>query len=108
MMQEPEIKRWTAKRKAELIRQIYKGQTTIEEASREYDLTPSEIERWIDDAEAGMENALKANPKDVAEQYEKQLSDLKEAYGEAMPEVKFLKSCSAISHRPRSSRSVHR
>lgn len=25
-MQEPEIKRWTAKRKAELIRQIYKGQ----------------------------------------------------------------------------------
>ena len=67
------------------------GQTTIEEASREYDLTPSEIERWIDDAEAGMENALKANPKDVAEQYEKQLSDLKEAYGEAMLEVKFLK-----------------
>ena len=98
----------TAKRKAELIRQIYKGQTTIEEASREHDLTPSEIERWIDDAEAGMENALKANPEDVAEQYEKQLSDLKEAYGEAMLEVKFLKSCSGISHRPRSSRSVHR
>ena len=38
-----------------------------------------------------MENALKANPKDVAEQHEKQLSDLKEAYGEAMLEVKFLK-----------------
>jgi transposase-like protein len=35
MMQEPEIKRWTAKRKAELIRQIYKGQTSIEEAARE-------------------------------------------------------------------------
>ena len=43
------------------------------------------------DAEAGMENALKANTKDVAEQCEKQLSDLKEAYGEAMLEVKFLK-----------------
>ena len=41
MMQEPEIKRWTAKHKAELIRQIYKGQTTIEEASREYDLWPA-------------------------------------------------------------------
>lgn len=91
MMQEPEIKRWTAKRKAELIRQIYKGQTSIEEASREYDLTPSEIERWIEDAEAGMENALKANPKDVAEQYERQISELTEAYGEAMLEVKFLK-----------------
>ena len=50
MMQEPEIKRWTAKRKAELIRQVYKGQTSIEKAAREYDLTPSEIERWMDDA----------------------------------------------------------
>jgi len=29
MMQEPEIKRWSAKRKAELIKQIYRGQTTI-------------------------------------------------------------------------------
>ena len=28
MTQQPDIKRWTAKRKAELIRQIYRGQTT--------------------------------------------------------------------------------
>ena len=90
-MQEPEIKRWTAKRKAELIKQIYRGQTTIPEAAREYDLTQAEIETWMTEAETGMENALKANPKDVAEQYEKQLSDLKEAYGEAMLENKFLK-----------------
>ncbi len=91
MMQEPEIKRWTAKRKSELIKQIYRGQTTVPEAAREYDLTQAEIEGWMDDAEAGMENALKANPKDIAEQYEKQLSELKEAYGEAMLENKFLK-----------------
>ena len=91
MMQEPEIKRWTAKRKAELIKQIYLGQTTIQEAAREYDLTQAEIESWMTDAEAGMENALKANPKNVAEQHEKELSELKEAYGEAMLEVKFLK-----------------
>lgn len=91
MMQEPEIKRWTDKRKAELIRQIYKGQTTVNDAAREFDLTPSEVERWIQDAEAGMENALKTNPKDVTEQYEKQLSELKEAYGEAMLELKFRK-----------------
>jgi len=31
---EPEIKRWTAKRKAELIKQIYRGQTTVPEAAR--------------------------------------------------------------------------
>lgn len=91
MMQEPEIKRWTAKRKAELIKQIYRGQTTVPEAAREYDLTQADIECWMADAEAGMENALKMNPKDVAEQYEKQLIELKEAYGEAMLEVKILK-----------------
>ena len=92
MMQEPEIKRWTAKRKAELIKQIYRGQTTVPEAAREYDLTQAEIESWMDDAEAGMENALKANPKDIAEQYEKQLSE---------------KSCNAISIRPRNRSSPH-
>ena len=45
----------------------------------------------MEDADAVMENALKANPKDEAEQYEKQISELTEAYGEAMLEVKFLK-----------------
>ncbi|WP_223177879.1 hypothetical protein [Pseudohalioglobus sediminis] len=45
----------------------------------------------MDDAEAGMENALKTNPKDIAKQYEKQLSELREAYGEDMLENKFLK-----------------
>jgi len=74
-----------------LIKQIYRGQTTIPEAAREYDLTQAEIETWMSEAEAVMDNALKANPKDVAEQYEKRLSELKEAYGEAMLEVKFLK-----------------
>lgn len=91
MNNEPEIKRWTAKRKAELIKQIYRGQTTIAEAARAYDLTQQEIENWMNNAEAGMENALKANPKDVTEQYEQKLKELHEAYGEAMLEVKFLK-----------------
>ena len=31
-----------------------------------------------------MENALRANPQDVREQYERQFKDLQEAYGEAM------------------------
>ena len=61
-MKEPEVKRWTAKRKAELIRQLYRGQTTVSEAARTNDLTQQEIERWLSDAKAGMENALKANP----------------------------------------------
>lgn len=62
------IKRWTAKRKSALVIEIIQGKTTVAEASRSYDLTPSEIENWVDDARKGMENALKANPLDVRQQ----------------------------------------
>ena len=34
-----------------------------------------------------MENALRANPLDVRQEYEKQLRDLQETYGEAMLEL---------------------
>ena len=91
MPQDPDTNSWTDQCKAELIKQIYRGQTTVPEAARHYDLTQQEIEKWMDDAEAGMENALKANPKDIAEQYETQLRELREAYGEAMLELKFRK-----------------
>jgi len=36
-----------------------------------YDLTPSDIENWVYDAPKGMESALKANPRDARQQYEK-------------------------------------
>ncbi len=87
-----EIKRWTAKRKSALVVEVFQGKTTVSEASRSYDLPPSEIESWIEDAKQGMENALKANPTDVREEYEKQLSDLQSAYGEAMLELRARKN----------------
>jgi transposase-like protein len=68
-----EIKRWTAKRKTALVMDIIQGKTTVAEASRAFDLTPSEIEGWVEDARKGMENALRANPLDIREQYERQL-----------------------------------
>jgi transposase-like protein len=58
-----DIKRWTAKRKSALVVDIIQGKTTVAEASRAYDLSPSEIEKWVDDAKRGMENALRANPR---------------------------------------------
>jgi transposase-like protein len=79
-----EIKRWTAKRKTALELEIIQGKTSVAEASRSYDLAPSEIESWVEDGRKGMENALKANSQDVREQYERQLKELQEAYGEAM------------------------
>jgi len=60
----------------------------VAEAARAYDLAPSELEEWVDQCKAGMENALRAKPEDIREQYERQLKDLQEAYGEAMLELR--------------------
>ncbi|MBL3551687.1 DUF1153 domain-containing protein [Rhodovulum sulfidophilum] len=87
MTMDDSIKRWTAKRKTALVIEIIQGKTTVSEASRSFDLTPSEIEGWVEDAKRSMENSLRANPLDIREQYEKQLRDLQEAYGEAMLEL---------------------
>jgi uncharacterized protein YecT (DUF1311 family) len=43
-----------------------------------------------------MENSLRANPLDIREQYEKQLKDLQEAYGEAMLEIRARKKAQAL------------
>ena len=96
MTMEDSIKRWTAKRKTALVIEIIQGKTTVAEASRSFDLSPSEIEGWVDDAKKGMENSLRANPLDIREQYEKQLKDLQEAYGEAMLELRARKKLQAL------------
>ena len=83
-----ENKRWSAKRKSALVMEIIQGKTTVAEASLQFDLTPSELESWVDQAKAGMENALRAKPQDVRQQYEKQINQLQAAYGEAMLELR--------------------
>lgn len=91
-----EFKRWTAKRKAALVTEIIQGKTSVAEASRSFDIPPSEIEDWVDDAKRGMENALRAKPLDIREQYERQLKELQEAYGEAMLELRARKKLASL------------
>lgn len=91
-----ENRRWTAKRKSALVLDIFKGKTTVSEASRAYDLSPSEIEGWIEEATWGMENALRAKPHDIREQYERKVNDLQEAYGEAMLEIRARKKLQSL------------
>jgi len=81
---EEDIKRWTARRKAALVLEIIQGKTTLAEASRSFDVPPSEIEEWVDDAKRGKENALRAKPLEIREEHERQLNELQAAYGEAM------------------------
>ena len=95
-LMDEDIKRWTAKRKSALVLEIIQGKTTVAEASRAYDLPPSELESWVDDGKQGLENALRAKPLDVREQYERQLKDLQEAYGEAMLELRARKKLESL------------
>lgn len=91
-----DVKRWTARRKSALVLDIFQGKTTVSEAARQFDLSPSEIEEWVDQGKAGMENALRAKPEDIREQYERQLRDLQEAYGEAMLELRARKKFQSL------------
>ena len=91
-----DVKRWTARRKSALVLDIIQGKTTVSEAARQFDLSPSEIEEWVGQGKAGMENALRAKPEDIREQYERQLRDLQEAYGEAMLELRARKKFQSL------------
>ena len=95
-MMDEDVKRWTARRKSALVLDIIQGKTTVSEAARQIDLSPSEIEEWVDQGKAGMENALRAKPEDIREQYERQLRDLQEAYGEAMLELRARKKFQSL------------
>lgn len=93
---EEDIKRWTAKRKSALVLEIIQGKTTVAEASRAYDLPPSEIEGWVEEGKRGMENALRTEPLEVREEYERQLKELQAAYGEAMLELRARKKLQSL------------
>jgi transposase-like protein len=93
---EEDFKRWTAKRKAALVTEILQGKISVSEAARSFDLSPSEIEDWVDGGKKGLENALRAKPLDIKEQYERQLKELQEAYGEAMLELRARKKLESL------------
>jgi len=93
---EEDIKRWTARRKAALVLEIIQGKTTVAEASRSFDVPPSEIEEWVEEGKRGMENALRTKPLEIREEYERQLKELQEAYGEAMLELRARKKLQSL------------
>ena len=93
---ESEIKRMTAKRKAEIVMEIFQGKTTVAEVSRQYDLTPAQIEDWMEEARKGMENQLRARPKDIAAMYEEKIKEMKTVIGELTLENLALKKYDAL------------
>ena len=91
MSDEAPAKRWTVKRKSAVVIDIFKGKTTPVEVARQHDLTVAEVERWVEEAERSMENGFRTRPKDVREQYEKELQETREALGDAHLQIYALK-----------------
>jgi transposase-like protein len=99
----PEFKRWTAKRKTQVVLDLLKGKTTVAQICRQFDLTPSEVEGWIEEAQRGMENALRTHPRDLAEAYETRIKELQAKVGELLLQNDALKKLRRLADAEESS-----
>ena len=88
--------RWTAKRKAEIVLQILRQTTTVIDTARENDLTPSEVQSWVDGFLKSGEQGLKGKAGGSQEQAEKEIKELKAAIGELYVENAILKKAKAL------------
>jgi transposase-like protein len=89
--QEPDIKRWTTKRRSALVLEILRGDTTAAEAARKHGLTVAEVEDWKERFLSGAENALRSKPLDEEAQKEAEIKRLKQKVGELVMDMDILK-----------------
>lgn len=85
-----EIKRWTAGRRKELVLQLLRGETTVVESARHFDLKPAEIQHWYDTFLAAGENGLKSKPKEELERKDAEIRKLKQKVGELVMDLDIL------------------
>jgi transposase-like protein len=80
----------TAKRRAALVLEILRGQTTVADAARTHGLKASDIELWKDTFLTYGETALRSNPRDEQEVKEKKIDQLHKKVGELTMEIDML------------------
>ena len=97
---QPAIERWTARRKADLVLEIIKGQKTIVDAAREYDLKQSEIQKWMETFMEYGRQGLRANPRTAESAYEGELKAHREKIGELVLQVDVLKKAKKLLEDP--------
>ena len=88
--------RWTARRKAEIILQILRQTTTVIDVARQNDLTPSEVQEWVDTFLKGGEQSLKAKAAGAQDQNEREIKELKATIGDLYVENAILKKAKAL------------
>jgi transposase-like protein len=93
MANEPDehLKRWTAKRRAGLVIEILRGDTSVAEAARKHGLTVAELEDWRERFLAGAENALRSRPADEDAQKDREIKRLKQKVGELVMDLDIIK-----------------
>jgi len=89
--EQDDIQRWTTKRKAALVVSIIKGETSIQEAARQHELTVAELEDWQERFLLGAENALRARPKDDEALKDEQIKKLKQKIGDLVMDIDILR-----------------
>ncbi len=95
-----DIKRWTARRKAEIVTEIIKGKTTASEVARTHDLTIGEIEQWKSDfIDMGTE-ALRSHPRDAEAKHKAKEKDLLAKIGDLTMQMEAYKIACDIQGKP--------
>lgn len=85
--QEPTPKRWSARRKAEVVLRLFRGES-IDDVSRDVGIEVYRLDEWRQEAMANMERGFKLRTGDFKDQ---ELSRAKERIGELSMEVELLK-----------------
>jgi len=96
---EPQIQRWSAKRKVELLLSLIKGEKKLVDVCREHDLKQSEVESWMEAFMKGGERGLKAKTEDEAVVHEKEVKELRAKVGELVLELDARKKWAALNGR---------
>lgn len=92
----PTPQRWTAKRKTAVCLEIIKGKTTAADVARLHGLTVADVEGWLERSLAGMEDFLKALPKEVEERHAAEKKELLAKIGDLSIQVDVLKKANGI------------
>jgi transposase-like protein len=85
------LKRWTAKRRAALVVELLRGDTSVVEAARKHGLTVAELEDWRERFLVGAENALRSRPADEDAQKDREIKRLKQKVGELVMDLDIMK-----------------
>jgi transposase-like protein len=83
--------RWTAKRKAAVVLEIFRGKTTPAEVARQHSLTVAEVEGWMERFMAGAEEFLRAQPRELEARFEAERRELYAKIGEQALQIEALK-----------------